>query len=208
MQQDPSTDGSAPPPQPLPATRRRPPSPCPRCDADLRALDREAPDPKCPACGLNLLPTTVAGFFRRLLATTIDLVLALIVAIPMQMMVHWLLATPPPITGGSLLASGFQLAATDPLDMLVWTAPAIGVVALYYLLFLILMGYTLGQRLARIRIIDATGNRPHPVRTSIRLVGAGVGLLPLGLGGMWIAFDREKRGFHDHVAGTYVVRLQ
>ena len=28
----------------------------------------------------------------------------------------------------------------------------------------------------------------------------------LGLGFAWIGFDREKRGLHDWLAGTYVVR--
>ena len=34
----------------------------------------------------------------------------------------------------------------------------------------------------------------------------GVARTPGGLGVLWIAFDREKRGFHDHLARTYVVR--
>jgi len=119
-----------------------------------------------------------------------------------------MLTSPPLVTGGSLLATTFQLAAAPPLDILIWATPSLGVVCLYYLLFLILMGYTPGHRIARIRVVDRTGTQPHPVRTAVRLLGAGLGMLPLGLGGVWIAFDREKRGLHDHVAGTYVVRVQ
>lgn len=155
-----------------------------------------------------LIPVTVAGFFRRCLAASIDLALALAIAIPLQMLVHWMLASPALVGGDSLLATTFQLAAAAPLDLLVWATPALGVIALYYLLFLILMGYTPGHRLARIRVVDSLGTQPHPVRTLVRLLGAGFGMVPLGLGGVWIAFDREKRGLHDHVAGTYVVRVQ
>ncbi|HEY4989416.1 MAG TPA: AIR carboxylase family protein, partial [Opitutaceae bacterium] len=32
-------------------------------------------------------------------------------------------------------------------------------------------------------------------------------VLALGLGFIWIAFDREKQGWHDKIAGTVVVRL-
>ena len=32
------------------------------------------------------------------------------------------------------------------------------------------------------------------------------GLATLGLGFLWIAFDSEKRGLHDWLSGTYVVK--
>lgn len=180
-------------------------SPCPRCDRKLPTNDELA---TCPGCALPLLPVEVAGFFRRLLAAFSDLVLALVIAIPLHLAVNWLLETPAPIPGGSTLATVFQIAAANPLDLFVWALPVVGVTGLYFLLFQTLMGSTPGTRLARIRVINARGKQPHPVRTAVRVLGAGLGLLPLGLGTMWIAFDREKRGLHDHVAGTYVVRVQ
>jgi uncharacterized RDD family membrane protein YckC len=31
--------------------------------------------------------------------------------------------------------------------------------------------------------------------------------MTLSLGYLWIAFDAEKRGLHDWIAGTYVIRV-
>ncbi|MGA7985503.1 MAG: RDD family protein [Burkholderiales bacterium] len=39
----------------------------------------------------------------------------------------------------------------------------------------------------------------------IRFLGYFVSIVPLGLGFLWIAFDRKKRGWHDLIAGTVVV---
>jgi uncharacterized RDD family membrane protein YckC len=30
-------------------------------------------------------------------------------------------------------------------------------------------------------------------------------MLPAGLGWLWCLFDREHRGLHDHLSGTYVI---
>jgi uncharacterized RDD family membrane protein YckC len=39
----------------------------------------------------------------------------------------------------------------------------------------------------------------------LRYFGYLVSLLPLGLGFIWVAFDKRKRGFHDLIAGSVVV---
>ncbi len=33
-----------------------------------------------------------------------------------------------------------------------------------------------------------------------------VSSIPLGLGLLWVAFDRRKQGWHDKLAGTFVIR--
>ena len=33
-----------------------------------------------------------------------------------------------------------------------------------------------------------------------------VSFIPLGLGLVWAGFNREKQGWHDKVAGTWVIR--
>jgi uncharacterized RDD family membrane protein YckC len=49
----------------------------------------------------------------------------------------------------------------------------------------------------------------RPVEWSVALVRALAGfvsLIPLGLGFIWIAFDRDRQAWHDKIAGTVVVR--
>ena len=51
-------------------------------------------------------------------------------------------------------------------------------------------------------------SRPVDWTTSVvRALACFISLVALGLGFIWIAFDSEKQGWHDKIAGTVVVRL-
>jgi uncharacterized RDD family membrane protein YckC len=79
---------------------------------------------------------------------------------------------------------------------------------LYFFVFHATRGQTPGQRAAGVRVIDVWGERPSPLRTALRTAGYFVSLAGCSLGLLWIGFDREKRGLHDWLAGTYVVRTR
>ena len=82
----------------------------------------------------------------------------------------------------------------------------VAIAVLYLLVFQIALGRTLGMRLLRIKIIDVYGDRPSAARCAVRCAGYLAGLATLLLGFLWMGFDSEKRGLHDWVAGTYVIR--
>lgn len=68
---------------------------------------------------------------------------------------------------------------------------------------------TPGKFLLRMRIVDErTGKRPGQKQFIVRFIGAIIGSLPLMLGFVWIIFDKKKRGWHDKIAGTVVVRVK
>jgi uncharacterized RDD family membrane protein YckC len=62
------------------------------------------------------------------------------------------------------------------------------------------------MRALKLRIIDIYGDEPSTARSLTRTFGYWAGLATLGLGFVWIAFDSEKRGVQDWIAGTYVVK--
>lgn len=67
-------------------------------------------------------------------------------------------------------------------------------------------GTTIGGIVLRLRVVRLDG-RPMDVGTAlVRAVGALFGALALGLGYFWSAWDPEKQGWHDKIAGTVVVR--
>lgn len=69
-------------------------------------------------------------------------------------------------------------------------------------------GATPGKCLLDLRVVDArTGARPGYARAFVRYLGYFVCFLTLGLGFLWIAFDRRRQGLHDKLAGTRVVRV-
>ena len=66
-------------------------------------------------------------------------------------------------------------------------------------------GQTLGMRAWRLKLVSAAGG---PVTLKQALVRYGVAVLSwlaLGLGFLWILFDREKRAWHDIASGTRLV---
>ena len=78
---------------------------------------------------------------------------------------------------------------------------------LYHFLFHSLLGSTIGERIFRLKVIDVYGERPKFLRTLIRTLSMGISLALAGAGFLWIAFDRERRAFHDWRGGTYVVLM-
>jgi membrane protease YdiL (CAAX protease family)/uncharacterized RDD family membrane protein YckC len=68
-------------------------------------------------------------------------------------------------------------------------------------------GASVGMRAMGCRVVNATtGDHPSVEQVLLRLVGSFYGAVALGAGFLWIAVDRDKRGWHDRLAGTRVVR--
>jgi uncharacterized RDD family membrane protein YckC len=179
---------------------------CPVCDATLESTLAEVDAPSCPACGRALEPVRVVGFWRRLAAFGIDLGALLCTAGLLNWALLAMLDLPPllpPAKGIGLLLAVLELRIGD---VLVRIAPGLCMAALYFGAFWSLTGQSLGQRVLKIRVVDASGNTPSVLRVALRLLGQAVALAPAALGWIWLAFDREKRGWHDHIARTYVVR--
>lgn len=70
-------------------------------------------------------------------------------------------------------------------------------------------GTTPGKLLLDLRVVDArSGARPGAVQAVLRYVGYFVSALPLGLGFLWIVFDRHNEALHDKLARTRVVVVE
>jgi uncharacterized RDD family membrane protein YckC len=68
-------------------------------------------------------------------------------------------------------------------------------------------GQTLGMRAWRLKLIDE-GGEPVTWRLSlIRVAGAYLSTLALGLGYLWILFDAGKLAWHDRLSSTRLVVL-
>lgn len=77
----------------------------------------------------------------------------------------------------------------------------------YVVLFIGLKGQTPGKMALGIQVVDQRGNVPGIGRAALReIVGKLISLIVIFLGFLWIGWDKQKRGWHDHIGGTYVVR--
>ncbi len=165
--------------------------------------------PHAPVAARGQAPTVyVLGFWRRAVAAAIDLAIVL----PIAALLGWIASA---VSGVGLPAMKIGLfdidlwidlvLAMDPgLVMAMALTWAIGLT--YLAVFHIARGQTLGMRAMKMKIIDLYGESPAPRRCLVRVLGYVVSVATLGLGFLWIGFDSEKRGLHDWIAGTYVVR--
>jgi len=79
---------------------------------------------------------------------------------------------------------------------------------LYYWLFIGLKGQTLGKMAVGIKVVNAQGEKPGLGLAALReILGKLVSSIVFCLGYLWIAIDEQKQGWHDKIAGTYVVKV-
>lgn len=146
----------------------------------------------------------VAGFWVRSAAALVDLALLAPVLFACGFTLR--VALPGPLdTDGEWAPWLLELLIERHWMVLAAAGFAAAVCLAYEGIFVALCGQTIGQQLFGLRVIDEQGGPPGPVAVLLRVCALPVGLFFLGLGSFWIAFDREARGFHDHVSGTLVV---
>jgi len=76
-----------------------------------------------------------------------------------------------------------------------------------FVLFWVYFAATPGKMIFKAYIVDASSaRRAGNLQLVIRYLGYFISLFALGLGFLWIAFDRRKQGWHDKIAGTMVVK--
>lgn len=80
---------------------------------------------------------------------------------------------------------------------------------LYYWLFTGLKGQTPGKMAVGIRVIKADGSIPGLGIAALREIpGKILSTVAIYLGFLWIIWDRQKQGWHDKIANTYVLRVK
>jgi uncharacterized RDD family membrane protein YckC len=80
---------------------------------------------------------------------------------------------------------------------------------LYFWLFTGLKGQTPGKMVVGIKVVDAQGEKPELGTAALReILGKFVSGIAFCLGYLWIAIDEEKRGWHDSIASTHVVKVE
>ena len=133
-----------------------------------------------------------AGFIARAFAFLIDLliitIVAAVVAAITRMVLEFFLTRELINTIAGIFLAGFVLAFAF----------------LYFVFFCILAGQTPGKRLAGVRVVRTSG---QPVTFGValrRFIGYFIsGILFLGF--LWVLLDARRQGWHDKIAGTYVI---
>ncbi len=65
---------------------------------------------------------------------------------------------------------------------------------------------TPGKRFLNLKVIDLYGTNLSVVRAMFRSLAVFISIVPVGLGIWYISTDPKKQGWHDLIAGSYVVK--
>jgi uncharacterized RDD family membrane protein YckC len=123
--------------------------------------------------------TAKAGFWIRFVAFLIDIILLAIV--------------------GGIIQAIFGITAAGYINFVIGLA--------YFIYFWSAMGggQTLGMRAMKVRVVKTDGSELTLVGALLRYIGVVISVIPVFIGLIWAAFDANKQGWHDKIAGTYVV---
>ena len=176
----------------------QPPIPCPRC----RSFN-ESGTAFCFSCGFPLevpgitrsapagLVGVPAGFWVRLLAWLIDTV----VLVGFQLL---LLTLMPGVSVESYYSDESLWTWTDTIMVVVGAA--------YYTFGVSVYSTTVGKRTLGLYVLRRNGTKVSGLRAFGRHVATGLSALLLFAGYLMIAISSDKRGLHDHICDTVVVR--
>ena len=66
-------------------------------------------------------------------------------------------------------------------------------------------GQTIAKNVLRIKVVGSDGQPLSVGKALLRYLGYIVSALPLSLGFLWIAFDKQRQGWHDKIASSYAI---
>ena len=181
----PPLGGYAPPPSPPPPPAAYVPPPAPAAAA--------------PGIGYG-------GFGLRFVARLLD---SLILGIPFGVFFALIGGLAVASVSTTVDANGNvnTVAAGGAGGLLILLYLALLVVTVLYFVVLWSRGGTIGQRLLKLRVVDATtGANISMGKAFLRYVGLIIAAIPCYLGLLWVIWDPRKQGWHDKMASTFVVR--
>lgn len=150
---------------------------------------------KPPESNLENSETTIefGGFWMRFAASIIDSIWVMILIFALGFMIY----------GSAYLEStDFVMGGADA--FISYVLPF-----LITMVFWVYKAATPGKMVMGLKIVDAkTLEKASNGKLILRYVGYYVSLIGLGLGYLWVAWDKKKQGWHDKIAGTVVIKAK
>ncbi len=148
-------------------------------------------------------PMQYAGFWIRFLAAFIDSIVVSIVTNPITLLIGQ--GFNPEVRedafGTTTIDWNFDGTRLG-LALLISTI----IPFVYYVVALSRWGQTLGALAVSIKVVRTDGALLSPGAAFVRTIGAWVSGVALGLGYLWMIWDRRKQTWHDKMAGSVVIK--
>ena len=163
---------------------------------DLAEIDKPSRNDGAAAHGSLSAPIVYGGFWRRFWACLLDgIVLGCVSMFVYGAAIAIVRIVSPEIE--------------DPFKALLIPQIAANTIikAFYFIYFHGLTGQTVGKLALGLKVVKRDGDTIGFARATVRYLGSIISFLFLGIGFFGIAFDARKQGWHDKIAGSFVVRV-
>jgi uncharacterized RDD family membrane protein YckC len=203
--------GANPTPDPVPAGQgsseeATSPTPAPAPAAPSPPTEEaKTADPLASEPATSSAQTTgeYAGFWIRFLALLIDgVILGVVVGVITVAFGGAAFVSAP--NEPTAATTGVFAGLFGTMQLLIW---AIDIV--YFVGLTGTYGATLGKMMLGLRVVDTNGQKIGFGKAALReIIGKWISAFIFGLGYLWVAFDEKKQGWHDKIAGTFVVKVR
>jgi uncharacterized RDD family membrane protein YckC len=145
-----------------------------------------------------------AGFFSRLEAFVVDLIILSVVQLGASAFIQAFLRFFK-LTG--LVANIQTILENSTYNIAIATTVTTLFVIGYYTFFWTLVGYTPGKAVLGLKVVRKNGGKLSFGRSLLRFFAYWISMLPLFLGFFWVLWDSKRQGWHDKIAGTQVLYI-
>jgi len=166
----------------------------------LVEVKKETPDTQ-PFSEFKMLNAPKGGFFIRLLAYLIDSIILYF----LDSLV--LIATGLFLGKGSVSFDTTDLMGANLGYLLYYLAMSMMIGCFYFTYCHGVTGQTIGKWICGLKVVQKNGEPLGLGRAFLRWLGYWVSSIVLCFGFIWIAFSKQKQGWHDKIAGSYVIRV-
>jgi uncharacterized RDD family membrane protein YckC len=142
-----------------------------------------------------------AGFFSRLEAFVVDLVILSIVILVGSAFIQTFLKFFK-LTG--LVTYLQTILENATVNIAVGSTLTTLLVIGYFTFFWTLVGFTPGKAILGLKILRKNGAKISFGRSVLRFFSYWISAIPLFLGFLWVLWDPKRQGWHDKIAGTQV----
>ncbi len=150
--------------------------------------------PKPTSRKQSVRTVTLIGFSRRTIAALIDFLFITFIGFLVAFLLGFL----------ALFIEMFTAEQSQYLQGIVVLSFLL-VSVLYYLLSWTRSGSTMGKMVVGGRVVATNGAKLSWGKAILRYIGYLVSAVVFALGFVWVIFDKKRQGWHDKIAGTYVI---
>jgi uncharacterized RDD family membrane protein YckC len=147
------------------------------------------------------VPVRYAGFFVRVIAFLVDSVVLGLFGVPLAV-AGWLGMR----AGALALGQPMPIETDDETMFTILTVAWFAMATIYFTVLHHRFGQTIGKSLLGLRVQTLDAQRVGTLRSLVRALAYAVSSSFLGFGFLLVALTPRKRGWHDFLAGTCVVR--